>query len=70
MSYSVVKNERNRFDIMEKDSDTIIEINMRDEAEIRSLCRKLNLGSGFDGRTPDFLAKKLSKASYKNVIDK
>jgi hypothetical protein len=55
MSYSVVKNETGKFDIIEKDSDVVIEIN-RAESEARSICRKLNLGSGFNGWTPPFFA--------------
>lgn len=59
MSYSVIKSEKNAFDILEKDTGSVIEIKKTDEKEVRSMCRKLNLGSGFDGWTPDFVAKRI-----------
>lgn len=59
MSYSVIKSEKNVFDILEKDTGSVIEIKKTDEKEVRSMCRKLNLGSGFDGWTPDFVAKRM-----------
>lgn len=59
MSYSVVKNEKNRYDIFEKESDVVIEIAKADENEARAVCRKMNLGSGFNGWTPDFVAKRM-----------
>jgi hypothetical protein len=59
MSYSVVKNEKNRYDIFEKESDVVIEIAKADEKEARAVCRKMNLGSGFNGWTPDFVAKRM-----------
>lgn len=60
MSYSVVKNEQGTYDLLEKESDTMIELH-KDEEEIRSICRKLNLGSGFNGWTPNFVAARLDK---------
>jgi len=59
MSYSVIKSEKNAFDILEKDTGNVIEIKKTNENEVRSMCRKLNLGSGFDGWTPDFVAKRM-----------
>ena len=59
MSYSVVKNEKNLYDIFEKESDVVIEIAKADEKEARAVCRKMNLGSGFNGWTPDFVAKRM-----------
>jgi hypothetical protein len=59
MSYSVIKNDKNVFDILEKESENVIEIKKTDEKEARSLCRKMNLGAGFDGWTPDFVAKRM-----------
>lgn len=59
MSYSVIKSEKNAFDILEKDTGSVIEIKKTDEKEVRSMCRRLNLGSGFDGWTPDFVAKRM-----------
>lgn len=54
MSYSVVK-KGEVYNIMEKESDTEIVLE-RKEKEARDICRKLNLGSGFNGFTPHFLA--------------
>jgi hypothetical protein len=59
MSYSVVKNDIGSYDLLEKDSETVIQIRRAEEKEARSMCRKLNLGAGFVGWTPDFLAKSL-----------
>jgi hypothetical protein len=59
MSYSVIKNEKNLYDIFEKESDVVIEIAKADEKEARVVCRKMNLGSGFNGWTPDFVAKRM-----------
>ena len=59
MSYSVVKNEKSRYDIMEKNSGSLIKIDNLEEKEIRTMCRKLNLGAGFNGWTPRFIAEKL-----------
>lgn len=54
MSYSVVKNDKNTFDVIEKDTDTKIELSMS-KRESHNVCRKLNLGSGFAGYTPAFI---------------
>jgi hypothetical protein len=59
MSYSVIKNDKNLYDILEKDSEVVIEVSKHDEDEARSVCRKLNLGSGFNGWTPEFVAKRM-----------
>lgn len=58
MSYSVIKNDKNLYDIFEKDSEVVIEVGKQNEAEARAVCRKLNLGSGFNGWTPEFVAKR------------
>lgn len=58
MSYKVIKNG-STYDLFEKDSDVTIQIGAMSESEIRATCRKLNLGSGFCGWTPAFIAKKL-----------
>lgn len=65
MSYSVVKNDNSLYDIMEKNSGSVIEMCNPEEKEIRSICRKLNLGAGFNGWTPRFIAEKL----LTNTID-
>ena len=54
MSYAV-KEKNGAFDIYEKDSDILIKLNT-DERKSKDLCRKLNLGSGFNGWTPSFFA--------------
>lgn len=57
MSYKVVKG-KNGFDIYEKESEASI-ILEKTEEEARNLCRKLNLGAGFNGWTPAFVAEKM-----------
>lgn len=56
MSY-VVKETHGKFNILEKDSNIVIEMEY-DEKSARDICRKLNLGSGFNGWTPPFIAEK------------
>jgi hypothetical protein len=56
MSYRVKENN-GQFDIIEKDSDILIELKTS-EARAKELCRKMNLGSGFNGWTPPFFAVK------------
>ena len=58
MSYSVIKNDLGTYDLIEKDSETVIEVGNKREDETRSICRKLNLGAGFVGWTPRFFARK------------
>lgn len=60
MSYSVIKNDKNLYDIFEKDTRVVIEVSKRSEDDARAVCRKLNLGSGFNGWTPDFVAKRMN----------
>jgi hypothetical protein len=57
MSYTV-KEMNGKYNILEKNSDTIIELETS-EKNARDLCRKLNLGSGFNGWTPAFVAEKM-----------
>jgi hypothetical protein len=54
MSYRVVK-DANGYNIYEKYSDVTIILD-KEEKEARDMCRKLNLGSGFAGWTPGFIA--------------
>lgn len=54
MSYYLKKNEQ-KFDIVEKDTNTVIKLKYN-EPLARETCRKLNLGSGFNGNTPQFFA--------------
>ena len=56
MSYRVKENE-GAFDIMEKESGLVIELKTN-EGRAKDLCRKMNLGSGFNGWTPPFFAVK------------
>lgn len=57
MSYSVQKGEVG-YNILEKDTNVLIELE-RSERQTRDLCRKMNLGSGFNGWTPTFFTLKL-----------
>lgn len=67
MSYSVKEIQGTNV-ILEKDSNTIIELK-GDKKKAREVCRKLNLGAGFNGWTPLFLAKYHgNSASYKYDI--
>jgi hypothetical protein len=54
MSYKV-KQSTNGYDILEKETDVIINLKYG-EKKVRDLCRKMNLGAGFNGFTPDFFA--------------
>lgn len=56
MSYAV-KEKQGSFDIYEKNNDVLIELKA-EEKKAKDLCRKLNLGSGFNGWTPLFFASK------------
>jgi len=58
MSYSVVENNHGTYDIHEKESGLVIQLE-RTSNEARDICRKLNLGSGFSGWTPLFFAPKI-----------
>lgn len=58
MSY-VVKQGKTGYNIIEKDTDVLIELE-RSESHVRALCRKLNLGSGFNGWTPGFFSEKMN----------
>lgn len=64
MSYSVL-HENDSYNIHEKQNDIVIELNIKNKTKIRSICRKMNLGSGFNGQTPTFFAKKLFTSNYK-----
>jgi hypothetical protein len=54
MSYYVKENE-GVFDIVEKETETLIDLKTT-EKRARDLCRKMNLGAGFNGFTPMFFA--------------
>jgi len=56
MSYKVKQICNTRFDILEKNTDTLIDLKIP-EQKAKDLCRKMNLGSGFNGFTPLFFAK-------------
>lgn len=57
MSYIVEKKTNSDYNIYEKKSGIIIELSV-EERKAKDLCRKLNLGSGFNGWTPIFFAVK------------
>jgi len=61
MSYRILETEKG-YDIVEKETGVVIELS-RTEKDARNICRKLNLGSGFCGWTPMFLAKKCLQMS-------
>jgi pyruvate kinase len=68
MSYSVVTNQKGLFDIYEKESDVTIQLDMKTEKDARDICRKLNLGSGFNGWTPSFVAEKMDVKETEEVF--
>jgi hypothetical protein len=55
MSY-VVKEVQGTKGILETKTETFIVYNKKTDKEIQSIARKLNLGSGFNGWTPQFFA--------------
>jgi uncharacterized FlaG/YvyC family protein len=55
MSYKLKQSVATKFDIIEKNTDTIIELKIP-EQKAKDLCRKMNLGTGFNGFTPHFFA--------------
>lgn len=59
MSYQIEENAnvKGGYDIVEKDSKVVIEM-LKSKKHLRPICRKLNLGGGFNGWTPLFFAKK------------
>lgn len=54
MSY-YVKVDGDKFDIVEKETFIVIDLKTT-ERRARDLCRKMNLGAGFNGVTPAFFA--------------
>lgn len=58
MSYSVKQGEIG-YNIVEKDTDVVIVLE-RSESDARALCRKMNLGSGFNGWTPPFFTTRMN----------
>jgi hypothetical protein len=63
MTYKVAK-IKEEFHIIEKDTNLVIEA-FEEEKEARTLCRSLNLGSGFGGYTPIFFAKQKERPPTK-----
>ena len=55
MSYEVRK-IKNEYDIYEHESKTSIKLKTTKPKDIYAISRKLNLGSGFCGWTPEFFA--------------
>jgi hypothetical protein len=55
VSYYVKKN-KNTFTVIEKETGLFLKSSVQ-EKEIREVCRKLNLGMGFNGLTPAFFAE-------------
>lgn len=48
--------ETNKYDILEKDTNVVIELN-KDLEYVSSIAKKLNKGHGFNGHTPLFFAE-------------
>ena len=59
MSYRV-ENNNNKYDIVEKDTELVV-YTLTDSKDARSMCRSLNLGSGFNGFTPTFFTETYKK---------
>lgn len=57
MSY-IVNETNGAYVICENESGTNIEVSSKDSREVYNLARKLNLGSGFNGWTPNFIARR------------
>lgn len=55
MSYKVKTTCNTKFDIIEKETETLITLKIP-EQKAKDLCRKMNLGAGFNGFTPLFFA--------------
>jgi hypothetical protein len=64
MSYRVME-ENFWYDIVEKSTEFVVcrveKRNRKSKDIARTVCRKLNLGSGFDGSTPEFFSVKNEK---------
>lgn len=55
MSY-VIKEVEGKKGIYETDSKVFIEFKKKKDKEIQTMARKMNLGAGFNGWTPQFFA--------------
>jgi hypothetical protein len=70
MSYSVRKSGNNVYDILEKETNTLIVLK-KSEWQARNMCRRLNLGAGFEGFTPSFFANNTrAKPTVQPIPDK
>jgi hypothetical protein len=59
MNYKLITNPGHWFDVVETQTDQIVgTFTVYDEA--KKFLRHLNLGGGFDGRTPTFFMKKIN----------
>lgn len=58
MSYKVKKIKR-EYHIIENDILTIRKYNSKNDAN--DYCRRLNLGAGFNGHTPEFMTREIKK---------
>ena len=63
MTYSVIQDQE-FFGILEKDTKLIVAL-VDKENKARNLCRSLNLGSGFNGMTPEFMTIQHSQKKKK-----
>lgn len=64
MSYTT-QEENGKFNILEKNTGVLIVLETENH-NARDLCRKLNLGSGFNGWTPHFFTNK-PNAIYEEI---
>ena len=62
MGYKVHQNDDGSYDVLEKDTGSVVYLRTV-ESRARELCRKMNLGSGFNGWTPDFFNAKYPLAA-------
>lgn len=65
MSYTI-KSTEGSFDILEKSTSVLIKLEA-EEQKAKDLCRKLNLGGGFNGWTPEFFSTKYNAVFTDNV---
>jgi hypothetical protein len=69
MSYNVVLLKDNHFGLIENDSGTTIHLGNRKEKQVRDICRKCNLGSGFNGFTPSFFSVSTGSGKVYNTLE-
>ena len=66
MTYTMIKS-KDSYDIHETTSDVVIELETAQD-KAKTICRKLNLGAGFNGWTPPFFADFNGLQNKENVL--